>query len=409
VSIHRLTLKQGLAEVRAHRLTFAAWGDACRARIAAREPSVHAWAALNASPLTGAPVGVKDVIDTASLKTGLGNPAFVDRQPKLDAACIASLRAANFDVLGKTITAEFATYQPGPTANPHNVNHTPGGSSSGSAAAVADFHVPFAFGTQTAGSIIRPASFCGVLGFKPSFGRYSSHGMLTTAPHLDTLGGFARSVEDLALIDDILAVGDSVEQRIPRIGLCETPVWSHASAAMKAATHAVADRFRAIGHDVRAVTLPPIFSELIDAQTLLHCRESADCLGDIRDQYSVSDVFKSFIDKGRQQSDTAYYAALSTQRASVAALAKVFSEVDLLLTPGAPGSAPAGLAVTGDPIFSRIWTACGAPCLGFPAQADDNGLPLGVQLVANRNKDRFLLHWAAPLIEDGSVWKSRIE
>lgn len=386
------------------------------ARIDARDGEVHAWACLDAEgawsqaraldrleprgPLHGVPVGIKDVIDVAGIPSAYGSAAFENNIPASDAACVARLRRAGAVILGKTVTAEFATYHPGPTRNPRHHSRTPGGSSSGSAAAVADCQVPLALGTQTAGSVIRPASFCGIFGFKPSFGRYDIAGMLPTAPSLDTLGSFARSVEDIALLDAVLA--DEPEVALPapremRIGICRSPVWEQASPDMRHALEEAGLLLARSGWRVEDVALGEPFTQLSEAQAVLHRHEAFRCLGAIRHAHAerVSEVFRNFIDAGERVSAADYAAALATQAACRTALQTALPPDMLWLTPGAPGAAPEGIAATGDPAFNRIWTALGVPCLGFPADLDADGMPLGLQWIAPRGADRMLLS-AAP-------------
>ncbi|HLY55791.1 MAG TPA: amidase [Stellaceae bacterium] len=384
---------------------------ACLTRIGVREPTVHAWAFVDPEaalrqakdrdqdqrrgPLHGVPIGLKDVIDTADMPTRHGSAVFADRQPTADAEAVARLREAGAVILGKCVTTEFATYHPGPTANPLAPTHTPGGSSSGSAAAVADFHVPVAFGTQTAGSVIRPASFCGVFGFKPSFGRYPTAGVLRTSEHLDTLGLFARSIEDFLLLDAVLApeAREAAEALPPVVGICRSPAWEAATEPMRAALAAVAVSLERVGVTVVERELPPEFDRLIEAQTIIHMRETFMELGDVRVRRpeAVSDAFKRLVDDGAAIAEPAYREALRRQRLCRELSETVFREVGLLLTPAAPGPAPVGLAATGNPVFNRLWTAFGTPCLGFPGGMDSSGLPLGLQFVGPPGRDRACL------------------
>lgn len=390
----------------------------CLARIAARDDTVHAWACLDAEgaraaaracdtesprgPLHGVPVGIKDVIDVAGLPSGYGCAAFAGNIATRDADCVARLRAAGAIILGKTVTAEFATYHPGPTANPLRPAHTPGGSSSGSAAAVADLQVPLALGTQTAGSIIRPASYCGVIGFKPSFGRYAIPGMLVTAPHLDTLGALCRDVDDLLLLDAVLAPqAAQLPLRTPlRVGICRSPAWESAGAPMQEALAQAADALRAAGVEVAICDLGPAFDTLIEQQSVVHRHECFLHLGAYRREHAdaVSAVFREFIDAGAQVSAADYRAALAQQARCREELLALFAGFSLLLTPAATGTAPTGHAQTGSPVFNRIWTAVGAPCIGFPAARGDHGLPLGLQFVAPPGADRAALAAIAPLV-----------
>lgn len=379
----------------------------CLARIEARGAQVQGWSYLDRAatgghgPLAGLVLGVKDVIDVAAMPTTHGSPIYAGNIAASDAQAVARLRAAGAVVLGKTVTAEFATYHPGPAANPRNLAHTPGGSSSGSAAVVADGQADLALGTQTAGSVIRPASFCGTYGFKPTFGRYPLHGVLETAPSLDTLGLFARNLDVLTAADAVLSGEDDRPAASPvlTVGLCESPAWDEADGEMQAAFLAFADRLRAGGHRVLERKLPGPFDRLSAAQALIHRREAAMVLGHIRLGHpsEVSPAFAAMIDQGAAESEADYQAALVLQRQCKALAGEVFRGVDMLLVPGATGAAPLGLGATGNPAFQRIWTALGAPCLGFPATWRDDGLPLGLQIVGTPGSDRQFLANATPI------------
>ena len=378
------------------------------ARIDARDAVVRGWSHIDRhatgreGPLIGLVLGVKDVVDVAGMPTTHGSPIYARNIAATDAECVARLRAAGAIVLGKTVTAEFATYSPGPTANPRNLAHTPGGSSSGSAAVVADSQADLAIGTQTAGSVIRPASFCGTLGWKPSFGRYPLGGVLETSPSLDTLGLFARSLPVLVAADSVLSGEAELPEPAPvlSIGLCRSPAWPQAGAEMQDAFLAFADRLAAAGHRVGEASLPEPFARLSDAQALIHRREAARAMGHIRDAWpdAVSPTFAAMIAAGEAESEADYQAALALQRACKALLPEVFAGCDLLLVPGATGAAPAGLGTTGDPAFQRIWTAVGTPCLGFPGAWRDDGLPLGLQIIGAPGADRKLLADAGTIV-----------
>lgn len=385
----------------------------CLARIDARDAAVRAWAYVDRSasggegPLAGVVLGVKDVIDVAGMPTTHGSPIYADNIAAQDARPVALLRAAGAAVLGKTVTAEFATYHPGPTVNPRKAGHTPGGSSSGSAAAVADGQADIALGTQTAGSMIRPGSFCGTLAFKPSFGRYPDEGVLSTAPSLDTVGLFARDLDVLVAADAVLSgEADSPAPRAPlQVAICRMPVWDQASAEMQDALIEFAARLQSAGCVVSAVTLPGPFTRLQDAQLLIHRTEAADVMGHIRRNHpdAVSPEFRDMIDTGAATSAEDYAAARKLQDECKALLPAVFENVDLLLAPGAPGVAPEGLGATGDPMFQRIWTATGAPCLGFPAAWRADGLPLGLQVIGLPGTDRQLLADAPTILAHAAL------
>ena len=382
----------------------------CLARIDARDGAVRGWTHIDRAAtggegsLAGVVLGVKDVIDVAGMPTTHGSPAFAGNIAAADAECVARLRRAGAVVLGKTVTAEFATYSPGPTRNPWNGGHTPGGSSSGSAAVVADGQADIAFGTQTAGSMIRPASFCGTIGFKPSFGRYPTAGVLETSHSLDTIGLFARTIDLLDRADAAVAAEPAAPMPNPalRIGLCRTPMWDEAGPTMQGAFSDFAARLSAAGFGCADVGLPASYAGLIEAQALIHRREAWMLLSPIRKAHEgeVTQMFRDFLDAGERETEADYQAALALQQACKAQLDGVFANVDLLLAPSAPGVAPEGLASTGNPVFQRIWTALGVPCLGFPA-AWAEGLPLGLTLVARPGADRQLIADARAILALG--------
>lgn len=384
----------------------------CLKRISNRDPDVRAWSCIDWSArggdgaLAGVAVGVKDVIDVAGMPTTHGSSIFKDNVPTEDAEAVARLRSAGAVILGKTVTAEFATYHPGPTINPRKPGHTPGGSSSGSAAAVADGQADVALGTQTAGSMIRPGSFCGALAFKPSRGRYPTRGVLDTATSLDTLGIFARDLGLLTIADGVLS-GDAATPDAPRslrIGLCRMPDWDQASDDMQRALLDFGAKLERAGHSLIDITLPEPFERLGSAQALIHRFEAAQEMGWIRQKYpdQVSATFRAMIDAGADTPAAEYEAARVLQQQCTKLLGQVFADVDLLLAPGAPDAAPEGLSATGDPMFQRIWTATGAPCLGFPATWRSDGLPLGLQIVGPVGTDRQMLanaQYLLPLAE----------
>lgn len=385
----------------------------CLGRIDARDAEVRAWAHVDRAatggegPLAGVVLGVKDVIDVAGMPTTHGSPIFADNIAAQDAAAVALLRAAGAAVLGKTVTAEFATYHPGPTVNPRKAGHTPGGSSSGSAAAVADGQADIALGTQTAGSMIRPGSFCGTLAFKPTIGRYPVAGVFDTAPSLDTLGLFARDLDLLVAADAVLTgAGALPAPHAPlRVALCRMPTWDQASGEMQDTAIEFAARLHEAGCELSEVTLPEPFTRLQDAQLLIHRTEAADVLGAIRREHpdEVSAEFRAMIDAGAATDPADYAAARALQEECKALLPTIFADVDLLLAPGAPGAAPEGTGATGDPMFQRIWTATGAPCLGFPGAWRADGLPLGLQVIGLPGTDRQLLADARTIIAHAAL------
>ena len=398
------------------KMTSQALVEACLARIRTREAEIGAWVHLDTEaalaqaracdrgpargPLHGVPVGIKDIIETCDMPTGYGSAVYTGYQPAWDAPCVALLRAAGAVILGKTVTTEFAMFTPGKTANPHNPRHTPGGSSSGSAAAVADYMVPLALGTQTAGSIIRPASYCGVIGYKPSHGDFAIAGIKALSQTLDTLGGFARSVDDLALLRSVL-VGAPAEvsslARPPRIGLCRTPQWPQASADTQHALESAAARLAAAGAEVRDLDLAPEFTELCQAQEAIQVFEGARCcaheLLHHRDQLSARLV--ALLEPSDRITYTAYTAALGLAERCRRQLEAVFDTYDALLVPSAPGEAPEGLSATGDPLFNRMWTLLHTPAVNLPGLVGTHGLPVGVQVIGSVGQDDRLLAIAA--------------
>ncbi len=389
----------------------------CLARIDAREDKIHAWASIDPElalaqaraldragaqakklPLVGVPIGVKDIIDTADLPTEMGSPIYRGYRPSTDAACVALVRAAGAVILGKAVTCEFAGMTPGPTTNPHNPAHTPGGSSSGSGAAVADFMVPVAFGTQTGGSVLRPASYCGVFGFKPSFGAFNRKGVYPAAESLDTIGLIARSLEDIELLSAVLELRPpaplQVSERPPRIGLCRTPLWQSAQPETVAAVEDAAERLAKAGAQTTSVTLPEEFSGLrYAARETINNYERAAAMAHewAHHRERISERLHKRIELGRAMPHAEYVAALRLGESCRAQLTSIFQGLDILLAPCVNGEAPRGLGETGDPGFQTIWTILHTPSLSMPTHRGPNGLPVGIQLVANRHEDRKLL------------------
>jgi Asp-tRNA(Asn)/Glu-tRNA(Gln) amidotransferase A subunit family amidase len=372
---------------------------ACLDRIARDEPDIHAWASLDPDhalaearavdamrrppPLHGLPVGIKDIIDTADAPTECGTPLYRGRRPSRDAACVAALRTAGGVVLGKTVTTELAFFAPGPTRNPRSPAHTPGGSSSGSAAAVADFMVPSALGTQTAGSIIRPAAYCGVVGFKPSHGLLSMEGIHPFAPSLDTLGVLVREVADVAPLLTALGAPVSVSSltRPPKIGLWRSAQWSQASAAMHSRLEEVATTLSRAGASIRELDPLPDEARLSEDQAVIMAAEAVQSFDALRPSGALSPQLTALLDRGMAVRPYDLEAAKVRAGQAWTAMTRALSGLDVLLTPSAPGEAPAGLASTGDPIFNRVVTLLGFPAVSLPAGTGPAGLPLGVQLV----------------------------
>ncbi len=350
--------------------------------------------------LKGVPVGVKDVIDTFDMPTQHGSPIYRGNRPFADAACVALTRAAGGVILGKTVTTEFANRQPRETVHPHNPAHTPGGSSSGSAAAVADFHVPVGFGTQTGGSTIRPAAFCGVIGYKPSFGEFSRVGIKMQCHNLDTLGIICRSLDDVALMRAALLVQprQPIGRRTaaPRIGFCRTPSWDDAGTDTQALLEETAGRLATAGASVKDVALTP--ADMLDHQRRVFEFEAARNYAyeyeEHGDQLSPA-LRDGLLTPGRALPLAAYLETIETAEQFRRNLDDLFVEFDALLTPSAVGEAPEGLGSTGDARFNAVWTLGWTPCVTLPAGTGQKGLPLGVQLVGARFADEKLLDVAA--------------
>jgi amidase len=399
--------------IAAGRITAADLTEACLARIAAREPAVHAFASLDAAatrseaaardaapplgPLHGVPFAVKDVLDTADLPTEMGSPIWAGHRPRADAAIVAMMRAAGGVLLGKTITAELAYVHPGPTTNPHDAAHTPGGSSSGSAAAVAAGMVPLALGTQTGGSILRPASFCGVVGFKPSFGLVPRGGLRLMADSLDTIGVLAREVADVALWLWLFGIAPQPPGRPPRLGLCRGPLWHEAEPAARRAVEEAAARLVAAGAEVTDHELPDAYAALTDARVVINDVEIARSLAHEwrTDRDRLSPRLAAAVVRGRGIRPDAYRAAQDAARRARSAFPDAMRGADALLVLAAASEAPAGLGHTGDSRFQGLWTLLHAPAIGLPAARGPRGLPIGIQLVAPEGQDAVLLAVAA--------------
>jgi Asp-tRNA(Asn)/Glu-tRNA(Gln) amidotransferase A subunit family amidase len=387
--------------------------ELCAEAIAAREKDVGAFAALDldaarraadapglaALPLRGMPVAFKDIFATADLPTQYGSPIYAGYRPPADASAVALTRRAGGVVIGKTVTTQFASLVPSVTCNPHNLAHTPGGSSAGSAAAVAAGFVPITFGTQTAGSVIRPAAFCGVAGFKPSYRLIPMVGVKDVSWHLDTAGLFGAGVADVAfaaaaVLDRDLRV-DRAAPAAPRIALTRTHLWQEASAAMQKAVEAAGKIAAAAGAKVTALTLPPILEDAYEAQYTIQDYENVRALAFEYDRHRdrIDPLLRDHLTAALAITADQYDAARRTASRGRQALADAMADFDVILTPSAPGAAPAGLGATGNPMFNRLWTLMGAPCVNVPGLRD-NELPLGVQIVGRFGRDRLTLEAA---------------
>ncbi len=377
--------------------------EACLAEIEARDGELHAWAAvdaefarrqaraLDAGPvrgvLHGIPIGVKDIFDTADLPTGYGSPIYAGHRPAWDAACVAAARAAGGVILGKTVTTEFATMVPARTVHPRDPQRTPGGSSSGSAAAVAARMVPCAYGTQTVGSIIRPAAYCGVVGYKPSYGMLSRSGMKMGAESLDTAGVIAGTVEGAALLAAASAIrGDLLEVETlerPRLGVCRSPNWGQMSSEGADAFERATQRLAGRGAKIVERELGDAFRELDAAASSILAYEIARGLAHeaAHHRARISPVLLERIDAGAAMPHAKYASAHSYAGDCRRRLVDYFQEVDAVLTPSATGEAPLGLHSTGNTAMNRLWTLLHGPCVTVPAGLGPAGMPLGVQFV----------------------------
>ena len=389
---------------------------ACLDRVAERDAAVHAFAHIDVDavltqareldagavrgPLHGLPLGVKDLIDTADLPTAYGSAIYAGHRPAVDAAAVALCRAAGALVFGKTVSTEFAFFQPGPTCNPHQLEHTPGGSSSGSAAAVADLMLPLALGTQTAGSIIRPAAFCGVVGYKPSFGRVPRTGVKGLSDALDVVGGFARHVRDVALLGAVLtgdarmlALADMDSAGAPRIGVCLTPD----AAQFDADTQTAFDRASASLAPLAARFAPTVWPadlpDLVRLQKALMSFEMTRALSHERlhHRHQLSAHLTALFEVGDAISGSQHVEHRAQTARAQRSVEALFDGFDVLLAPSAIGEAPHGLAATGDPLFCRGWTLLGLPSIHLPFMVGRHGLPIGLQLVGRINDDHQLL------------------
>lgn len=405
------------------RLTATSLVEALLARIAGREPTVRAWAHLDPDlalaearardaerpigPLHGLPIGVKDVMDTEDQPTQCNSVIYAGHRPTTDAACIARLRRAGAIILGKTVTTEFAFVSPGPTRNPHDPTRTPGGSSSGSAAAVADRMVPVALATQTGGSTIRPAAFCGIYGYKPVHGLYETAGLKALSPSLDTIGLMARDTADLALVSAVMAgrapakYGDLAAP--PKLAVCRTPYVDEAEPdAIGLLDRTVAAATKA-GARIRDLIIPPDLTGLNEVHRIVMSVETARSFASewAHSRDKLSRELAEFIARGLEHSAAEYAAAQKSVRSSKAWLAQSVAADELVLTLSAPGEAPSSQAATGSAIFNRLWTLLHAACLNVPLGTGAHGLPLGVQLVTPGDDEGRLLATARWLERHG--------
>lgn len=410
----RLTATEASQRIAAKQLTAEALVQSCLDRVAQRESVIGAWEYIDPDailsearkrdgetprgPLHGIPVGIKDIIDTADMPTRMASPIYADNQPTKDAASVAAIRNAGGIIMGKTVTTEFATFKPGKTVNPHNVDHTPGGSSSGTAAAVADFMVPAGFGTQTSGSVIRPASFCGVCGMKPSFGAVSRQGVKLIVPSLDCVGYMARSFDDLSLIHAVVTGSQNMPLSdgpggTPRIAICRSPLWRDAEPATVKAFEQTIDVLQSLGTGIEEIELPGHFDGLEAAHATIMDVGLARSLRPEYDAHRdlLSERLLERMERGMNRSTDEYLRALALAARCQSEIDAMLLDWDCFLTPSARGEAPVGFAMTGHPTFNMIWTLLHVACVTVPGLTGPTGLPVGMQLIARQGADNRLL------------------
>jgi Asp-tRNA(Asn)/Glu-tRNA(Gln) amidotransferase A subunit family amidase len=432
-NLHLLSASEAARLIRDGVINSEQFVEACLVRIREVDGQVQAWTFLDpdhalaqaraadawrsegraTGPLHGVPVGVKDIFDTADMPTENGSVLYAGRTPSRDAAAVAMLRAAGAVIMGKTVTTEFAYFSPGKTRNPHNPEHTPGGSSSGSAAAVAAEMVPLALGSQTNGSTIRPAAYCGVIGFKPTHGLISRHGILPLSRTLDHVGLFARTIEDIALLAEQLIGQDEKDPdtrpraRIPFVAVAaeepplppmfafvKTPYWERVDEDTK---EGFAELIEQLGEQVEEIELLP---SAIDAWQLHRTIMEAEMAANLEREWDkgrdrLSEQLRAQLERGRNVRAIDYQRALSRIAPIHEGFVELFEQrYDAILTPAATGAAPRGLSSTGDPVFCTLWTLCGMPAISLPLLQSASGLPIGVQLVGPRDGDARLLRTA---------------
>lgn len=429
--LNELTATEAAAKIAKGDVTAEQLMQACLDRIKLREPDVQAWAYLDpdyamaqaraadaqlkegkgVGPLHGVPVGIKDIIDTADMPTENGSPMFKGRRTNHDAACVAALRAAGAIIMGKTVTTELANLNPNKTRNPHNLEHTPGGSSSGSGAGVADYHIPLGLGTQTGGSVIRPASFNGIYGLKPTLGLIPRGGVLMQSHMLDTVGVYGRSVEDLGLITDTLSIYDPADAqsyrgsrgrtlemlrqeppRPPRLAFLRTPAWDHAEAGAQAAIRGVA---KSLGDQCDEQNLPEPWDRIIDLHLTVMGAEDLAYYGKYLEEQPqlLSEKITERLNAAKSIRADDYVKALIARETINQSLENLLGRYDAVLSLASTGPAPHGFESTGSAIFNGLWTYLGVPCVSLP-RLTVNGMPMGVQLVGMRGDEGRLLRTA---------------
>jgi len=411
-SLNTLGATQIVAGIVSGNFSSVAVAEACLARIHAREDMVSAWEFLDdglvldqarlvdlgtvKGPLAGVPVGIKDIIDTRDMPTGVGSSIYDGNRPLTDASCVARLRGAGAVIMGKTVTCEFAGLKPGKTKNPHDPLRTPGGSSSGSCAAVADNMIPLALGTQTGGSVLRPSSYCGIVGFKPSFDTFSLNGVYPAAESLDTLGLHARSISDLELATSVLLGKPFTPlpplRKPPAVGVCRTWMWDEAGAETREAVETAATAMKSKGAMVRDFELPEEFQWLAEVRGIINGYERAAVMAEhwANNRTKLSGQLQETIQSGLDTSYEDYVDAMYLMETCRVRMNQTFQGCDVLLTPAVDGEAPVGIGDTGSPRFQALWTMLHVPTISLPTHAGPNGLPVGIQLVMPYRSDQAL-------------------
>jgi Asp-tRNA(Asn)/Glu-tRNA(Gln) amidotransferase A subunit family amidase len=414
---NQLSANEALEVISGGQMRVSTLVQSCLDRIEEREPTIHAWQYLDKSArlseakacdsnptkkiLHGLVVGIKDNYDTHDMPTGYGSPIYARNRPAADAAVVAQLREHGAIILGKTVSTEFASSPPPVTRNPHNPGHTPGGSSSGSAAAVADYMVPVALGTQTLGSVIRPASYCGVVGFKPSYRRISCEGIKTLAESLDTVGIFGRSVSDVELVYRVLSKTAPAQlddyQGPTALALCRGPDWDKADSDAQSALEKFSERLRAKGIRVDDIELPESFRDLAVATRIIHDMEMWRAFSDerVRNFGLISPELQVRFESASRLSVDDYEGAINKGISCRQELPGLLKGYDAALTLSATGEAPAGIITTGDPVMNSPWSLLYTPCISIPMLQGRSGLPIGLQVIAPRFHDARALRAAS--------------
>ncbi len=432
MTLIELSATEALQKIRDGEITSEELVQACLDRIGDVDAGIEAWAHLNpdfaleqaraldklraaggpVGPLHGIPVGIKDIFDTEDFPTENGTVLDSGRQPVYDSKVVSLLKEAGAVIMGKTVSTELAVFGPGKTKNPHNPAHTPGGSSSGSAAAVASHMVPLAIGTQTNGSIIRPASFCGIVGFKPTHGLIPRTGVLDQSAALDTVGSYARSIEDIALLTEVMIAHDAGDKYTrarahpnlsemaageppmnPVIAFAKTAVWDQADKETQASFTELAEL---LGDDCTEIELPEAFDNAVEWHRNIMNADIAKSYAGYyeRGKDKLSGILCEMFEYGQKVSAVDFNNAIKCQGVLNSALNGVFDNFDIIITPATTGAAPVGLEATGNPVFSTLFTYTGVPAITLPLMEAENGLPVGVQVVGRRSDDARLLRAA---------------